>query len=270
MTKVSQIFKYIKAEELAIDNTYQRPPSPTLVNRIAKDFQPDKAWPLRVNFRDGRYYVMDGQHRMLGGIKAGVKTLLCQVWIGKSVEEEARFFWETQSRSARRNLTAYQLFNARLASGDDTAIRVKRICESAGIKIVGHLRIGGDCQCVSALESSLYTWGEDALVEALELLLLCWGHDKNGLESWFVQGMTFLVAYVRGRDGSIDRARMEKNLSALRPADIKREAASFPRLMNSVPYRNIAAAFMRAYIGRYKSRVPDRFPSYEEILGITE
>lgn len=270
MTKVSEIFKYIRYEDLAIESAYQRPPSPQLINRIAKDFQPDKAWPLRVNFRDGRYYVMDGQHRMVAGHKAGVKQFLCHVQTGKSLEEEARFFWETQSKTARRNLTSYQLFNARLASGDDTAIRVKRICESVGVKLVGSLRVGGDCQCVSALESVLYTWGEDALVEALELLMLCWGRDKNGLESWLVQGMAFLVNCVLGRDGKIDRVRMEKNLSTLRPADIKREAASFPRLMNSVPYRNIAAAFMQAYIGRYKNRKLDRFPTYEEILGITE
>lgn len=267
MTKVSEIFKYIRYEDLAIESAYQRPPSPQLINRIAKDFQPDKAWPLRVNFRDGRYYVVDGQHRLVAGHKAGIKQFLCHVQAGKSLEEEAQFFWETQSKQARRNLTAFQLFNARVASQEPVALRVKELCENVGIHIAGHLDKGGDCQCVSALEDCIRQFGTDALVMALNALMLCWSKDKNGLESIFVMGMCFLFKKLEESGGKIDFDVLRKNLTPISPADVKRMAAGYPRVITGGrPYRNIAAAFRAIYVGRYKNRHIDGFPSAAELL----
>ena len=72
-----KVFAVVALDELHIDESYQR----SLQNHvkiIARDWNPTKCDPLKINFReDGNLYVWDGQHRLeaarLRGIKVSAK-----------------------------------------------------------------------------------------------------------------------------------------------------------------------------------------------------
>lgn len=271
-------FRMVPSTQLAIEQKYQRSLSPLLVNSIAKNFDPEKAWPIKVNVRNGTHYIMDGQHRFRAGLKAGIDKFLCQIWEGKTIEEEARFFHESQGRGSRRNLTSYQLFVARIASGDEEAIYLSDLCKGIGIEIQGALRKGGDLMAVTALETSLNRWGDEALIEALRLLHKAWSHEKLGFMGNNIMGMSYLCMTCSEKGRALDPDRFASKIKALSPNDIKRLAHQMPRLYSGLPYRNYAAAFLQEYIGRYQSggngnrhgwKIREGLPTIAEILNVT-
>ena len=72
-----KVFAVVALDELHIDESYQRPLQ-NHVKIIARDWNPTKCDPLKINFReDGNLYVWDGQHRLeaarLRGIKVSAK-----------------------------------------------------------------------------------------------------------------------------------------------------------------------------------------------------
>lgn len=76
---------------------YQRGIQRKRVELIAKDFNEYTANEPKVSFRNGRYYVTDGQHTIEGRIlRNGGRDLpiLCKVYTGLTMEQEALFFAE--------------------------------------------------------------------------------------------------------------------------------------------------------------------------------
>lgn len=267
-----QMFQLVPAERLHIETEYQRPAKPWLVNRIAKNFDAEMAWPIKVNFRNGKYYIIDGQHRFLGGCKAGVSRFVCQVWAGMTLEEEAKFFCESQSKGSRVNLTAYQIFNARLASQDQQAMNLKSLCDNIGVNIVGKLGKGLDCQAVTCLEDNLQRHGEKILAGSLSILSGAYRNVKNGLEKGNIDGMCWLLHLIDQKKSNFDGDRMVKQLRVIHPHEIARMARQMPRHMTGNNYRQFAAALLQIYKGRYY-KDPSRFrdmPSIIETLGLAQ
>ena len=82
---------------------YQRRVHRSQVELIATDFNEYIANEPKVSFRNGRYYVVDGQHTIEGRIlRNGGKDLpiLCKVYTGLTMEQEALFFAEQNGHSS--------------------------------------------------------------------------------------------------------------------------------------------------------------------------
>ena len=98
---------------------YQRRVHRSQVELIATDFNEYIANEPKVSFRNGRYYVVDGQHTIEGRIlRNGGRDLpiLCKVYTGLTMEQEALFFAEQNGHSAP--LTAGIKLRAKVVGGD--------------------------------------------------------------------------------------------------------------------------------------------------------
>lgn len=98
---------------------YQRGVQRKRVEMIAADFNEYVANEPKVSFRNGKYYVVDGQHTIEGRIlRNGGKDLpiLCKVYTGLTMEQEALFFAEQNGHSAP--LTAGIKLRAKVVGGD--------------------------------------------------------------------------------------------------------------------------------------------------------
>ena len=76
---------------------YQRGVERKRVELIAKDFNEYIVNEPKVSFRNGRYYVMDGQHTIEGCILLNGgedRPILCKVYTGLTMEQEALLFAE--------------------------------------------------------------------------------------------------------------------------------------------------------------------------------
>jgi hypothetical protein len=109
-----------------------------LVNRIARDWDWSLCQPLLVGRRpEGPLMVVDGQHRLAAArLRGDISDLPCVVVpFGSTGQEAAAFVALNQHR---RSLSAIELFNAALTSGDQESAEIMRLIEQAGLSIAKH------------------------------------------------------------------------------------------------------------------------------------
>ena len=86
---------HIPLSELYSGQSYQRPVSEPVVDRLVREWDPRLLTPLVVSYRDGRYNLVDGQHRACAMQKknCGKNVIaLCQVYMGLTYEQEAELY----------------------------------------------------------------------------------------------------------------------------------------------------------------------------------
>ena len=98
---------------------YQRGVERKRVELIARDFNEYIVNEPKVSFRNGRYYVMDGQHTIEGCILLNGgedRPILCKVYTGLTMEQEALLFAEQNGHAAP--LSAGIKLRAKVVGGD--------------------------------------------------------------------------------------------------------------------------------------------------------
>lgn len=123
----------IPVEMLILEPLYQR------VDRghskaIAAKWDRRKAGVLLVSYRNGVFYVIDGQHRKTGGELAGERSFTCQVYEGLTIAQEAYIFGSQMEDT--RKLTAQERFNAMLVARRQQELDISNICQHYNIVIL--------------------------------------------------------------------------------------------------------------------------------------
>ena len=86
------VLRSLPTSRLTSGLAYQRPVNERVVNLLIRDWDEQLLEPLIVSFRDGRFHLVDGQHRVIalrrknGGSDVMV---LCRVYSGLTYEQEA-------------------------------------------------------------------------------------------------------------------------------------------------------------------------------------
>ena len=113
----------LNSSELIVPrDTYQRALHPARVARIAKEFDERVANEPKISFRDGHYYVMDGQNTIAarkflnGGEDLQIR---CKVYFGMTEREEALLFAQQTGISER--LSAGQKLRALIFAGEHSS-----------------------------------------------------------------------------------------------------------------------------------------------------
>lgn len=126
--------KVLNSAYLEIPAEYQRELSIPNIERMSAEFTEWIANPPKVSYRDGHYYVFDGQHTLMTrkAMNGGADLpIICKVYYGLTQEEEAILFSRQTGVSAP--LTAGAKLRAALFGKDAEAMEVKRIVTQASI-----------------------------------------------------------------------------------------------------------------------------------------
>lgn len=141
-----KVFAVVSLDELHIDESYQR----SLQNHvkiIARDWNPTKCDPLKINFReDGFFYVWDGQHRLEAARLRGIKYLLCDITIGLTQEQEAALFG-CQGAGIKKP-DPYDIFKANVCAGEEIDTAIKDMCDEYGL-LVNRSKKAGNLSCLT-------------------------------------------------------------------------------------------------------------------------
>jgi len=145
------VLREVSKELLNIDKYYQRVEIEQKSKKIGKDFLWIACGALSVSLRDGVYYVIDGQHRLVGALiaaqnNADITTIPCLVFEGLSQEEEAESFITINKN--RKAPSGIDTFNAYVASKDQTAVFVKQLFSDLDIKIARTARGAKQIKCM--------------------------------------------------------------------------------------------------------------------------
>ncbi|MCD8150518.1 MAG: hypothetical protein LUE92_13375 [Clostridiales bacterium] len=203
-------------------NTYQRGLSVARVKRIADHFDERIANMPKVSYRDGNYYVFDGQHtiaarKLLNGDEDLPVT--CRVYYGLTEAEEALLF--AQQFGFSDVLSAGAKMRALLFGRDPEALDFLRATKSVGIELdftqnLGKNRIG----CISTAFRAFQRVGEENYVEALSILKEAWDGEPYSLRG---ENVRALVDFVDLYKGQYKRKRLVEKLQSVDPLTIYRK-----------------------------------------------
>ena len=180
---------------------YQRRVHRSQVELIATDFNEYIANEPKVSFRNGRYYVVDGQHTIEGRIlRNGGKDLpiLCKVYTGLTMEQEALFFAEQNGHSAP--LTAGIKLRAKVVGGDAPSKAFLAATNRVGLAFnydslqLSDYRIS----CVGTALKLYNQMGEKIYCESLRLIVAAWEGKPDSFRASVLRGVMHFVELYHG------------------------------------------------------------------------
>lgn len=142
---------WLSKSELLVDHSYQRKAKHTRVLHIAQKWSWLACGVIVVAKREDeqRFYVVDGQHRVLAALKrSDIDRLPCLVFKTESAKEEAAGFYD--ANTGRRLPTSLEKWKAQLMRGDATTTFVDALIRQAG-RVASNATGPGDVRCLTAL-----------------------------------------------------------------------------------------------------------------------
>ncbi|MFM2042093.1 MAG: hypothetical protein RLY86_669 [Pseudomonadota bacterium] len=249
--------RWLPLSALYIDHRYQREVSQDggrNVGHIIERFRwRDFGVLLVAAMPDGRYAVIDGQHRYLAAsCHPAVTDVPCAIVSAEEMPEQARTF--VAVNRDRKALNAFQLHHANVAAGDKDARRIQAVVDAAGMVVprnnlsADHYRLYHLC-FVSGLAKQIWLHGDEVVIDALKVAR----GAAEKVEGGRVRGpIVAAVAALLKRHPGADHDRLVK-LLVDRPGDELQEAASAYRKMFG---GTTAAALEAAVVKAYNASLP--------------
>ncbi len=250
----------IPTSKLTSGLPYQRQINDSVVAALVRCWDDRLLDPLTVSFRDGRFFVVDGQHRIaaLRRMNDGRDVIVpCKVYCGLTYEQEAELFYKIDK--SKRNLSLAQSLNALVESGTDPDIAVvKQALEANGFVWAIGKSNGRTDEITSArtVINAYHLLGKSEFSHMLALMRRIWHGNPRSLTSFIIGGMAlFLKTY--GHE--IDDHAFVKRMSAIEPEEIiQRGKTDFSTGSNPLRF---ARVILDKYNTRHKNarKLPYRF-----------
>ncbi len=202
---------------------YQRLLRMGKVARIAANFSEYIANEPKVSYRDGRYFVFDGQNTIEarktcnGGRDLPIR---CKVFYGLSKEHEALLFAVQTGISSE--LTAGEQLRAKLVAHEENACDFVSVTEDTGVRFaLDGIRAPWKIYCIRSAYYIYKSYGAALYREMLSILVDVWDGDSDSFLSGILHGMArFLALY----QGEYSRERLIGRLRTVHPKTITRLA----------------------------------------------
>jgi hypothetical protein len=178
-------------EALSVPRTYQRELREHLVRRIVRDFDPDLLGLLVVvRDREGRLWILDGQHRWLVLVELGHRTALCEVLHDVPLARQARIF--SGRNSSRIMPLPRDAFRANYVAKDPQVVAIVDILRRHGYQPpFGASRASASrFVCVGTLRE-VHAWGQ--LEPTATLLREAWPADELATQAPILMGLAAVL-----------------------------------------------------------------------------
>lgn len=225
----------ISTSKLTSGLPYQRHVDQRKVDAIIREWNPRKLTPVIVSFRDGVFYILDGQHhteamRQMAGGKDVVVP--CIVHTGMTYQEEAAMYAELDTD--KTPLTPRQHTKALVEAGSDPKIMdIRRLVEAGGFTWALEVQTGVPYEIapVRTLINAYQLLGAAAFSRMLALLAGAWQGTPHSLRSAMLSGMAlFLKTY----EPELDDKTFIESMSTVSPDEIIRRG----RIDNGIALRH--------------------------------
>ena len=222
------------------------------VEKMSAEFTELIANPPKVSYRDGHYFVFDGQHTIVTrrAMNGGQDLpIICKVYEGLTEEEEAMLF--SRQTGVSTPLTAGAELRAALVGKDPESLAFVKATESTGLQLgLDSYRAPWKIICIRTAFKEYKAYGADLYKEALTMLANGWEGDPDSLRSGILQGMVRFVALYQGE---YDPERLVKRLHTVHPMTLVNDEKS---LSGTVSYK---------YMASIKLIEPKKKPRYYQI-----
>lgn len=215
-TELDPRYEKLDSSMLHADLPYQNVFDVDRVQLIVDTFTKDLLQPLEVSYRDGKYNVIDGKHR-LTAIKEIEKTtgikipVPCWVHYGKDEKGECELF--VQLVKNRRKVSAMEIYKAAYEAGNEFAVNFVDTIRKVGfIFDFEDSAKNGRIHMTATPHRIFKELGVDKFEDYLRFLYITWNGNKDFLGRDFMNGFyEFYKAY----RNDIDILTFSKRLSIL-------------------------------------------------------
>jgi hypothetical protein len=249
---------WLDSNLLEIDPEYQRRLRINWVDDFVKNWRPESVGVLLVNLRaDGRYIVIDGQHRLSAMRRRGErKRVPCLLFHHRDTEWEAQSF--PDFNRDRSNLTPMEVITAEQRANTKLYTQLCDAVRAAGFEWgvatkEDRLRVN----CPALLTQIAKDGSPDDVRDILLIISEAWHDDEHGRGSLkeVVEGVWLF--YRRYRD-LIDRERLVSKLRQVAPETLIRDGESMQRTSKG----SVGVQIARQIVDRYNRQLKNRLPAW--------
>lgn len=198
---------------------YQRMLRMEKVSQIAENFSEYIANEPKVSYRDGRFYVFDGQNTVEarrtcnGGMELPIR---CKVFYGLAKEDEATLF-AIQTGNATC-LTAGERLRANLVAENPDAIYFVGITSNAGVEFAyDGIRAPWKIYCIETAYELYKQYGCECYVEMLRIINEAW---KGNVDAYLAGVIRGVARFISVYEGEYSRERLVQQLARTHPKTI--------------------------------------------------
>lgn len=180
-------FMDVPLGEMIVSERAQRSLKPARVEQLLSNLSLDALGEPILSLRDGRYYIIDGQHRkqcLAEFLGEGWETqvIRCKVYEGLSEQDEARMFILLNTVLS---VTPFDKFKVAITAGHSEETQIKQIVETCGLHISRTRSTPGAVSAIASLRR-VHRLGPKTLMFALKMATESYG--DAGLESAIIEG----------------------------------------------------------------------------------
>lgn len=185
--------KWVPLDQIKVNPLAQRDLNAARVDHLAANMDLEQIGTLTVNFRDGSWWCIDGQHRMeaLRSCDFHDEKVQCWAYEGLSSEQEAEVFLKLNNTLT---VAALPKFRAAVHAGRPVESDIDRIVRSVDL-VVSNDKIPGAIGAVGTL-GRVYHRGPGVLARSLRIIRDAYG--DGGLEAPVIDGIGHLCARYNG------------------------------------------------------------------------
>ncbi len=250
---------------LELDLRYQRPANEMRVRRIAANYDPLMRLPLVVSLRqDGRYFVVDGQHRLLAERRLQMRQPIpCTIIKHLSYDREAGLFARLNSNRNRLATSRAQQYKARLEEGHPPTWAIEDVLTALQLAVdyTTTSKVWNKIGAVVALEDIANVAGIDLLRRVLLIARDAWSGDRMAFKSDLLLGLAALLR--RATPHGLDDATLIDKLRVTSPAHLLGRAAAARGIVDVRGGAGVGRALLEYYNSGKRTR---RLPSWEEMV----
>lgn len=200
----------VNIRAMRVSEIAQRELSEAWVDEILSDWHAEQVGYLDVSFRDGVYWIVDGQHRHAALMRKypneeGVRVM-ARVYRGLTETEEAELFLKLNNQL---KISAMDKFDKSVVAGRTAEVEVNEIVKAAGMQVAQGTK-SGHLQAVGTLVHIYQDHGSVVLKDTLNVLVNSFG--DTGIFAGLLRGMSSFLA----RYPEADQVRLIEKLSSLR------------------------------------------------------
>lgn len=220
---------------------YQRPLDEKEVDRLIREWDDRLLEPLTISFRDGKFNVVDGQHRIAAMRKMnnGKEVMVdCNIYSGLTYEQEAELCYKLDK--AKKRLSLSQSTNALVESGTNEEVtKIRRLVERNGFRWALGKRSGKDYEIIStrSVINAYRLLGADDFSRMLRLLDSTWHGESHSLHAVVISG---LALFLKTYGTEFNERTFIKRLSVVSPVEIiRRGKLDYSTSDNSLRYARV-------------------------------
>ncbi len=217
--------RVISTSRLTSGLPYQQSISEKKVENLVREWDDRLLTPLTVSFRDGKFNVVDGQHRVaaMRKMNSGENVLVpCLVYSGLTYEQEAALCYQIDQSKGRLSLAMST--NALMESGQDAQVlEIRDLLEREGFTWALGKKNAVEYEVVAtrAVLNAYHLLGGAAFARMFALLRDTWHGSPYSLQGQFLSGMAlFLKTY----EPEVNDHTFIKRLSLSAPEEIGRRS----------------------------------------------